>query len=230
VLIGGGAGGVELILAIRARLLEDARVDGRDAARFLFTLVTAEQLLASSGAKVQRKVRAALERKGVTLVENRRVLRVTADAVHCAGGKLIAADAILVTTHAAPPPWFAETGLALDAGGFLAVGPTLQSTNDADVFGAGDCVGLVKSPREKAGVYAVRAGPPLADNIRRRALGRSSKRWTPQRRHLSILTTGERNAIASWGPFAVEGAWVWRWKNSIDQRWMAAYRDIDAAS
>ena len=32
---------------------------------------------------------------------------------------------------------------------------------------AGDCAALVATPREKAGGYAVRAGPPLAGNLRR---------------------------------------------------------------
>ena len=79
------------------------------------------------------------------------------------------ADAVLVTTGAAAPAWFRGTGLALDKDGFLAVGPTLQALNDPDVFGAGDCVTLTETPREKAGVFAVRAGPPLARNLRRRS-------------------------------------------------------------
>jgi selenide, water dikinase len=85
----------------------------------------------------------------------------------------IAADAVLVTTHARAPDWFAETGLALDEKGFIAVGPTLQSLNDPNVFAAGDCAALVETPREKAGVYAVRAGPPLARNLIAMAQGRS---------------------------------------------------------
>ncbi len=121
-------------------------------------------------------------------------------------GETLAADAVLLTTDAAAPSWFGGTGLDLDAKGFLAVGPTLQSTNDPDVFAAGDCAALIASPREKAGVYAVRAGPPLAGNVHRRARGVQTKAWAPQRRHLALISTGERYAVASRVILKAEGA------------------------
>jgi len=132
-----------------------------------------------------------------------------------------------VTTGAAAPPWFPATGLTLDEGGFLSVGPTLQSLSDPDVFAAGDCAALVESPREKAGVYAVRAGPPLARNLRRRATGEAPTPWHPQRRHLALISTGERYAVASRGAFKAEGGWRWTVKDWIDRRWMRMYQDID---
>ena len=131
---------------------------------------------------------------------------------------------MLATTAAAPPPWFAATGLALDPGGFLAVGPTLQVANDPDVFAAGDCAGLIETPREKSGVIAVRAGPPLAENLRRRARGNPLRRWRPQKRYLALISTGERYAVASRGWFKAEGAWLWTLKDWIDRRWMRMYQ------
>ena len=105
----------------------------------------------------------------------------------------------------------------------------MQSTNDPDVFAAGDCAALVASPREKAGVYAVRAGPPLAENLHRRARGLPTRPWTPQRRHLALISTGERYAVASRGIFKAEGAWLWTVKDWIDRRWMRTYQDFDAS-
>ena len=127
------------------------------------------------------------------------------------------------TAGAAAPAWFRATDLALDDAAFLATGPTLQVLNDPDVFAAGDCATLVESPREKAGVFAVRAGPPLARNLRRHARGETLREWRPQRRHLAIISTGERYGIASRGWFKAEGAWVWRVKDWIDRRWMRHY-------
>lgn len=226
--IGGGAGGAELLLSVRARLLADARGDGRDASGFSFAMVTAGEILATHNPRVRDGFRHAFLQRDVELYENNQAKAVTADAIELESGLRVPADAVLVTTGAVAPAWFRETGLALDKDGFLLVGPTLQLLNDPDVFGAGDCVSLAETPREKAGVFAVRAGPPLARNLRYLARGGRLMNWRPQRRHLALISTGERHAIASRGWLNVEGGWVWAWKDWIDRRWMRMYQDTEA--
>jgi selenide,water dikinase len=226
--IGGGAGGVELLLSLRTRLRAEARDAGINADAFSFTLVSDGEILATHNGHVRDAFRRVFAARGMTLREHAHARAVAADAVSIGHSERLAADVVLVTTDAAAPAWFRETGLDLDAKGFLAVGPTLQSTNDPDVFAAGDCAALVVSPREKAGVYAVRAGPPLADNLHRRARGQPTEPWTPQRRHLALISTGERYAVASRGAFKAEGAWLWTVKDWIDRRWMRMYQDVDA--
>ena len=81
-------------------------------------------------------------------------------------------------------------------------------------------------PREKAGVYAVRQGPPLAANLRRALAGKASRRAVPQRRGLALIGTGDRRAVASRGRFAAEGAYLWRLKDRIDRRWMRRYQEL----
>lgn len=226
--IGGGAGGVELLLSLRTRLRAEARDAGTNADAFSFTLVTDGEILATHNSRVRKAFRRVLAARGIALQEHARAGAVTANSVVLDTGETLAADAVLVTTDAAAPPWFRGTGLDLDAKGFLAVGPTLQSTNDPDVFAAGDCAALVASPREKAGVYAVRAGPPLAENLRRRARGIAPEAWHPQRRHLALISTGEKYAVASRGALKAEGAWLWVIKDWIDRRWMRMYQDFGA--
>jgi selenide, water dikinase len=218
--IGGGAGGVELLLSMRTRLMAEAR------AALSFALVTDGEILAIHSSGVRAAFRRIFAERDIALHEHRRARAITMRAIELEGGETIAADAVLIATEAAAPDWFRETGLALDPHGFLTVGPTLQATNDPDVFAAGDCAALVETPREKSGVYAVRAGPPLADNLRRRALGEVLKSWRPQRRHLALISTGERYAVASRGIFKMEGAWVWTLKDWIDRRWVRQYREI----
>jgi selenide, water dikinase len=223
-IVGGGAGGVELILALRTRLIADAVGDGRDARALTFALATGEDILPTHNVRVRAACRRILASRGIVLHMGRTVTEIEAGRVRFGDGDEITADAALVTTRAAAPAWLATTGLACDPHGFVAVGPTLQVLNDPDVFAAGDCANLVETPREKAGVYAVRAGPPLADNLRRRAGGEAPEPWLPQRRHLSLISCGERYAVASWGPFKAEGRWVWRLKDWIDRRWMRGYQ------
>ncbi|HVM77708.1 MAG TPA: selenide, water dikinase SelD [Stellaceae bacterium] len=224
--IGGGAGGAELLLSMRSRLLAEAR----EPARLSFALVTAEEILPTHNTRVRRAFRRVFAERGIALYEHRRAIEVRPDAIVTEGGEPILADAVFITTQAAAPAWLATTGLALAPGGFVAVGATLQAVNDPDVFAAGDCATLTHAPREKAGVYAVRAGPPLAESLRRRALGIEPKAWTPQRAHLALVSTGERYAIASRGALKAEGAWLWMLKDWIDRRWMRMYQDADAIS
>ncbi|MGB9369160.1 MAG: selenide, water dikinase SelD [Xanthobacteraceae bacterium] len=222
VVVGGGAGGAELLLSVRSRLLDETPDP-----RFSFALITAEEIVAQHNTRVRDAFRRALAARDIALHERSDARAVTANGVTLADGTTIAADAVLVTTDAAPPPWFERTGLARDGGGFLAVGPTLQVLNDPDVFAAGDCAGLTASPRPKSGVFAVRAGPPLAENLRGRVRNKPLAPWQPQRQHLALISTGERYAIASRGWMKAEGAWLWTVKDWIDRRWMRMYQDTD---
>jgi selenide, water dikinase len=166
--IGGGTGGVELILSVRSRLIADAQTHGWDATNLSFALVTDGEILQAHHPRVRSAFRRILTERKVAMHEHRRAREVTAGAISFDRGPPLAGDAVLIATDATAPAWFAGTGLARDAGGLLAVGPTLQFTNDADVFAAGDCAALIETPRAKAGVFAVQAGPLLAANLRRR--------------------------------------------------------------
>lgn len=61
-----------------------------------------------------------------------------------------------------------QSAVVAEQGGFLAINRFLQSAGGPpEVFAAGDVATSVTDPRPKAGVFAVRQGQPLADNLRR---------------------------------------------------------------
>ena len=224
VTVGGGAAGVELTLAMRHRLRGLLRARGRDPDSVGFTLVTREEILASHNASVRRRFRNLLETRGVGVVENSTVKSVEDGAVLCADGNRIGFDELIWVTEAGAASWLAETGLALDKGGFIEVDATLRSINNDHVFAAGDVAANVAHPRPKAGVFAVRQGPPLADNLRRALAGQPLVPFVPQREFLSLISTGNRSAVASRGRLAVQGPILWYLKDWIDRRWMRQYQ------
>ena len=65
------------------------------------------------------------------------------------------------------------------------------------MFAAGDTIAFAARELPKSGVYAVRAGPVLADNIRRSLRGRSLRPFRPQREALYLVSTGERYAVGT---------------------------------
>ena len=219
VIVGGGAGGVELALAVHHRLRE------RHAREARVSLVTdTPAILPAHPAAARRRFEQVCAERGIRLQCGSRASRTEPGALCLENGTRLAADWILWATSATAPAWLAASGLTIDARGFVLVNDTLQSVSHPNVFAAGDCASLNSRPLPKSGVYAVRQGPPLAANLRSVLAGGPLRRYQPQRYALSLISAGDRRAVASWGPVVLEGGWAWRWKDRIDRRFMARYR------
>jgi selenide,water dikinase len=224
--VGGGAGGVELLLAIQHSMRTVLARAGRGDSHLEYHLFAEGHLLPTHNISVRRRFHRILAERRIALHLGSAVTEVAAGVVRTADGHAYDIDEVLWTTQAAAAPWLAEAGLAVDDHGFVQVSRTLQSVSHAEVFAAGDIASMVRDPRPKSGVFAVRQGPPLARNLRRALLGDPLEHHRPQRRFLSLISTGNQYAIASRGPFACEGAWVWRWKDWIDRRFMQSYNAL----
>ena len=224
--VGGGAGGVELLLAMQYRLNNELRALGRDPASLQFHLFTNGAILPTHNGWVRKMFEKVLAERGVEVHRDGEVTRVGAAQLTTARGQTFAADEIMWVTRAGGAAWLAATGLALDPDGFILVGATLQTVTDPALFAAGDIAAVVDHPLEKAGVFAVRMGRPLAENLRRVVEGRAPVAYRPQRRWLALISTGDRNAVASRGWLGFRGAWVWRWKDWIDRRFMTKFSDF----
>ena len=221
-IIGAGAGGVELALALNRRLRSVAACE-----RPRISIVCADaNPLPGHGTGTRRRLRAALSRAGIDLRCAHRVIALREGEASFAGLPSIAFDAAILVTHASAAPWLADTGLELDEAGFVCVRDTLQSTSHANVFAAGDIAAFAPRPLAKSGVYAVRAGPILAENLRRVARGENPEPFRAQRRTLALISSDRALAVASWGGFALQGKWAWRLKDRIDRRWMRRYQDL----
>ena len=225
--VGGGAGGVELLLAMQWRLQNERRSVGRDPETLRFHLLTnGEDILPTHARHIRLKFMSILAARGVTVHLQSEVTEVGSGWLKVGQSAPLLVDEIVWVTNAGGATWLGDTGLELDQGGFIRVNDTLQTLNDPNIFAAGDIASMVHFPLEKAGVFAVRQGKPLAENLRHAVLGEPLRRYRPQRRWLALISTGDRYAVASRGWFGVAGAWVWRWKNGIDRRFMAKFSEF----
>lgn len=189
---------------------------------------------------VQDLMTEKLNARGVRVVNNTELVKVLSAAERDAralpssshylesiDGRLFEFDEAFWCTQAVAHPWLRGSGLDLDEDGFIKVLATLESTNQKGVFAVGDCCHNVAHPRPKAGVFAVRAGPPLLRNLRAHIQHAAPlEEWEPQTEFLGIIGTGDGSAIASKGGMALQGEYLWKLKDKIDRIWMAQYQTL----
>lgn len=214
-IVGAGPGGVELALAIKHRY-PDTRC----------TLVDGEEWILDGFAnRSRRRLEDALRRRGISVVTGARVTGAEAGEL-LAGETSISIDHALWTTGVEAPAWLDAAGIDTDSRGFISVNEYLQSTSHPEIFAAGDVAHLDSQPRPKAGVYAVRQGPVLAENLRRFATGQSLRRFRAQRHAMAIVGLGTGSAVANRGKLNVTGTWVWFLKQWIDRRFMRKFNHL----
>lgn len=221
-IVGGGAGSVEVAMAMAHRFGENGPA--------LSLYCGADQVLPDYPSRVRRVVEAQLKKLGIALHCGHRVARVESRRLHFEHGGDAPFATLIWSTGAAPAPWIAESGLPVDRRGFMAVDDTLRSTGFANVFGAGDIATQIANVRPKAGVFAVRQAPVLAHNLAAAACGNALREHRPQRRFLSLMSLGEKRAVAERNGLSIAGDWVWRWKDSIDRRFMNQFTQLQERS
>lgn len=223
VVVGGGAAGLELSLALHARTrstLPSAQV----------TSVTGHRTFgALFGMKADSAVRAELERVGVEQIVGRHVVRLDNGKAILDDSTNVPFDAAVIATGAAPSPLLTKTGLSLDPDGWISVRPTLQSAEYDNVFAVGDCAALESYTNSKfppkAGVFAVRQGPVLSHNLHAYLKGRRAlKKYVAQSSFLSLISTGDGAAVGSKYGIVFRGTWVFRLKMNIDEAWQKRFR------
>ncbi|POA77479.1 FAD-dependent oxidoreductase [Pseudomonas sp. DP16D-R1] len=208
-ILGGGAAGVELALAL-ARTVPS------------LALFSAANILAGHTPALRGAAIRHLHQLGVELHERCPVDRILGGALISKGEIVWRGVRLILTTGASPLGWLCESGLSCNEQGFIQVSPTLQSVSHPQIFAAGDCANLVGTPRN--GVYAVRQGPVLAANLASALKGELFTNYVPQRIALALLSDGEGGAMMSWAGFTAEGSFIGKWKDYLDRRFMTRHR------
>ncbi|SFK48560.1 selenide, water dikinase SelD [Shimia haliotis] len=220
VVIGGGIAGVELALAMAHALKAKGAVPK-------VTVLEASDEIAREAAGADVALRKAMVKHGVKVETGATVVEVAADGVTLSDGRRVASQFTVAAAGGFAHPWLARAPLPLTDQGFVRVDDHLRAEGFDDLFAVGDCADMVGNPRPKAGVFAVRAAPVLAHNLRAALTGKKSKPFKPQEDYLKLISLGGKKALAAkFGrSFAGTGvkAPLWRWKDRIDRKFMRQF-------
>jgi len=215
--IGGGIAGVELALAIKHAMGSDHAI----------TVIERDEALAGVSDKAADALRDALRQAQIELIENSEVSEVRETSIILSDGTERPSILTVGAAGARPYDWLQDTGLELEHG-YIKVAGDLRCTNDDRVFAVGDCAHLTASPRPKAGVFAVRAAPTLTHNLKAAVSGQTLRQFQPQSHYLKLVSLGGKQALADKWDKSVQGAWVWRWKDRIDRKFMNRLAELPA--
>ncbi|MEM9263836.1 MAG: FAD-dependent oxidoreductase, partial [Pseudomonadota bacterium] len=226
VVVGGGLGGIEIAAALKTRGAE-------------VTLLTGERGVAPNiHKKARKKISGRLSNLGINIVTKTKLTGVdrprdptgqdqTRSLAILENGKELVADLVVLATGVSSPPLFSSIPELLDQEGFLKINAYLASAVDGSIFAAGDCASLPLNDNQtrapKAGVYAVKAGPTLAHNIRAAAEGRKFKWFDPPNHVLAITSLQSKGAIASKNRFVAGNPLLPSIKSLIDRRFIAKH-------
>jgi selenide,water dikinase len=249
-IVGGGAGGVELALNMQSRLLAADCINTENLAVKSATKYLTEMhlfhrdvaLMTGHNRAVRRRLQEIIINRGIQLHLGETVCRInkqdsilpmthdqlpiTNYQVECASGLKMEFDRIFWVTEASAPNWIKASGLSTDDQGFIQVNDYLQSVSHPQIFATGDIATMINHLRPKAGVFAVRQGKPLWENLQRFLLGKPLKSFVPQKQHLGLIGTGNKSAIASRGPVMWESPLLWYWKDWIDRQFMKQFSNL----
>ena len=218
VVCGGGAAGTELSMAFKTRW---TKFFGQDIK--LSLIAARDGPVANEVRQTRDQIEFGLKERGIDVITNAVVSEVKPNSVLLKDGREIQCDVAIWATGADPHTVTAESDLDI-LKGFFRVNDFMQSTSHPNVFGGGDCIQMenyVDKPYPtKAGVYAVRAGPIVTQNVINFVSEKPMVKYVPQTGFLSLLMTGDGKSIGSKFGISFYGKWVWKMKDLIDMSFM----------
>lgn len=214
VVVGGGPTGVELAGSIaelaRAALAKDfRRIDPRKARVLL--VEAGQRILPSFPAELSEAAMRSLEKLGVNVLINARVMDCTVDGV-VVGEERIPAATILWAAGVQASPAAAWLGAEADRAGRVKVAADFSVPACDGVFAIGDTAALT----DAAGVVvpgvapaAKQAGRYVGDLITRRLSGFPAQQPFRYRNYGNLATIGRHAAVADFGRLRLRGSLAW---------------------
>ncbi len=215
--VGGGPAGVEIagnLDALAKKVKKEIAIT---------ILEGGNDILAKMPRRAVKIARASLCVRGIKIETNFRISAVYDNVIRSIDGSDKVFDAAILATGIVPHDLFGKSGMTTGGDGGMVVNYSLQSVDDPDIFGGGDCISLEHHPLPRVGVYAVRQGPVLADNLKAYIQGKKLRIFHPQRLYLLIINLGDETGLLVWGNTVLHGGWAVRLKNYLDTSFMKRF-------
>ena len=225
--VGGGIGSIEIALCLDQRMKTNPTSLGLESGQQCeISLITGGDRIGAGLLESTRdKVESHFQRRGIKAIAGSRVAQITPSGLVLKNGATEEADVVIWATSAIAPPILKALSLESDERGFVLTKSTLQSTSSDQIFAVGDSGTMQDQALVKAGVFAVRQGPFLWDNIRRLLENRKLVNYVPQANFLKLINTADGSAIGEYKSRSFQGRWCWALKNRIDLKFMKMYQD-----
>ncbi len=218
--IGGGAGSVELALALKKRLKDTNK-------NFEITIVSGKNGILSSFPKKTKQISlSALRKANIKLIDNKEVVKVKKDKLIMSDGSFLNVEKSILSTNAMAPKWIEKSDIKLNEDNFIVVNDAFQ-TNHKFIFAAGDIVDFNEENIKKTGVFAVRSGKPLAKSIRNYILNYKNFTYKFNKHYLSLIGLSNGLAIASKYNFSYSTKLNFYLKKYIDQRFIKKFNELN---
>lgn len=220
-IIGTGAAGIELALAIQHKIKHDHHHP------ISIQIVSrTKDILSGYPTRLKRYIHKQLTHADIRIIHDCDIIRVTPTQLFAKNGTIIESSAHVWCTQVRGAKWLEFTHLSLSQEGFIDVRPTLQTISHDNIFAVGDVSHFIHQPLPKAGVYAVRMVDTLYKNINAMAEKTPLIHFQPQQDFLSLLACGNKTAVGCKYGITIKGQWVWRLKDYIDRTFMRQFQEL----
>ncbi len=208
VIVGGGASGTELAIALKTRY-----------DNLSIQLITSEaELIPKFNKKSQKKLEDILRYNEIGFRSCERVEDISHNIISSESEQYIYDFVVISTGFTGSKVRF--TGFETTEDNFILVDNNLRATDN--VLAMGDMItikGAENTP--KAGVFAIRQAPVLYKNLLNLIRGKDKlRKYIPQKNFLQVINTGHETALINYADISISGKFAWKIKNYIDRSYM----------
>ncbi len=217
--IGGGAAGVE-IAANLCELVNKCKYSSE------ISIISRDHFLPGYTEPFYNKALKSLEKKDIKIYEYKDVEIVDSEKIIFSSGEMIEYDIAVNASGINPSNIFTDSKMKTGADGGLLVNRNLQAIDYPEIFAGGDCITYQPVYLNKVGVYAVRQGMHLYNNLLSYIKGIELAEFKPQKSYLAILNMGFNKGIMLWKGIVFSGTFSFYFKYYLDSRFMKKYKKI----